>query len=86
MVGSMALFSFEDFFIKLLSKTIPASQIMIIMGLLGTTFFIIAAVIAKQPIFSRDLLDKHVIVRTLGDLFGALFFVSAIVLLSLIHI
>jgi len=40
MVGSMALFSFEDFFIKLLSKTIPASQIMIIMGLLGTTFFI----------------------------------------------
>ena len=56
---------------------------MIIMGLLGTTFFITAAVIAKQPIFSRDLLDKHVIVRTLGDLFGALFFVSAIVLTPL---
>jgi len=83
MVGSMALFSFEDFFIKLLSKTIPASQIMIIMGLLGTTFFISAAIVTKQPIFSRDLLDKHVIVRTLGDLFGALFFVSAIVLTPL---
>ena len=83
MVGSMGLFSLEDFFIKLLSKTIPASQIMIIMGILGSAFFVTAAIVAKQPIFSRDLLDKHVFVRTLGDLFGALFFVSAIVLTPL---
>ena len=83
MVGSMALFSLEDFFIKLLSKTIPASQIMFIMGVLGSIFFIMMAKAAQQPIFSRDLLDKHVIIRTLGDLFGALFFVSAIVLTPL---
>ena len=83
MVGSMALFSLEDFFIKLLSKTIPASQIMIILGILGSAFFVTAAILAKQPIISRDLLDKHVIIRTLGDLFGALFFVSAIVLTPL---
>ena len=83
MVGSMALFSLEDFFIKLLSKTIPASQIMIILGILGAAFFISVAIAAKQPIFSRDLLDRHVIIRTLGDLFGALFFVSAIVLTPL---
>lgn len=83
MVGSMALFSLEDFFIKLLSQTIPASEIMIIMGVLGSIFFIMTAKAAKQPIFSRDLLDKHVIIRTLSDLFGALFFVSAIVLTPL---
>ena len=83
MVGSMALFSLEDFFIKLLSKTIPASQIMIILGILGSAFFVTAAIVTKQPIISRDLLDKHVIIRTLGDLFGALFFVSAIVLTPL---
>ena len=83
MVGSMALFSLEDFFIKLLSKTIPASQIMIILGILGAAFFVTAANMTKQPIISRDLLDKHVIIRTLGDLFGALFFVSAIVLTPL---
>ena len=83
MVGSMALFSLEDFFIKLLSKTIPASQIMIILGILGSVFFVTAAIVAKQPIISKDLLDKHVIIRTLGDLFGALFFVSAIVLTPL---
>ena len=61
----------------------PASQIMIILGILGSTFFATAAILAKQPIISRDLLDKHVIIRTLGDLFGALFFVSAIVLTPL---
>jgi drug/metabolite transporter (DMT)-like permease len=83
MVGSMALFSLEDFFIKLLSQTIPASEIMLIMGVLGSIFFITMAKAAKQPIFSRDLLDRHVIIRTLGDLFGALFFVSAIVLTPL---
>ena len=83
MVGSMALFSLEDFFIKLLSKTIPASQIMIILGILGSVFFVTAAIVAKQPIISKELLDKHVIIRTLGDLFGALFFVSAIVLTPL---
>ena len=83
MVGSMALFSLEDFFIKLLSKTIPASQIMIILGILGSVFFVTAAIVAKKPIISKDLLDKHVIIRTLGDLFGALFFVSAIVLTPL---
>ena len=83
MVGSMALFSLEDFFIKLLSKTIPASQIMIILGVLGSAFFVTVAIVAKQPIISRHLLDKHVIIRTLGDLFGALFFVSAIVLTPL---
>ncbi len=61
----------------------PASQIMIILGILGSAFFATAAILAKQPIISRDLLDKHVIIRTLGDLFGALFFVSAIVLTPL---
>ena len=40
MVGSMALFSLEDFFIKLLSSTMPASQIMVIMGLSGSIIFL----------------------------------------------
>ena len=43
MVGSMALFSLEDFFIKLLSHTIPASEIMFIMGVLVKIFFIMNA-------------------------------------------
>ena len=83
MVGSMALFSLEDFFIKLLSSTMPASQIMLIMGLSGSIIFLFFAIVSKQPVFSRDLLDKHVITRTLADLFGALFFVGAIVLTPL---
>ena len=83
MVGSMALFSLEDFFIKLLSSTMPASQIMVIMGLIGSIIFLFFAIVSKQPVFSRDLLDKHVITRTLADLFGALFFVGAIVLTPL---
>ena len=56
MVGSMALFSLEDFFIKLLSHTIPASEIMFIMGVLGSIFFIMMAKAAQQPIFSLSLI------------------------------
>ena len=83
MVGSMALFSLEDFFIKLLSSTMPASQIMVIMGVIGAIIFLIFAIITKQPVLSRELLNKHVITRTFADLFGALFFVGAIVLTPL---
>ena len=61
----------------------PASQIMLIMGLSGSIIFLFFAIVSKQPVFSRDLLDKHVITRTLADLFGALFFVGAIVLTPL---
>jgi len=50
MVGSMALFSLEDFFIKLLSSTMPASQIMVIMGLSGSIIFLFFA--ARPNIFS----------------------------------
>ena len=56
---------------------------MIILGILGSVFFVTAAIVAKQPIIRKDLLDKHVIIRTLGDLFVAMFFVSAIVLTPL---
>jgi len=83
MVVAMAGFALEDLFIKLLSINLPVSQILIILGLSGATVFLIIALIMGEPILHKDLLTKPVIIRTLGELFAALFFVSAIALTPL---
>jgi len=83
MILAMAGFALEDLFIKLLSSHVPVSQILIILGFSGTTVFLIIALLTHAPILHRDLLNKPVIVRTFCELFGALFFTSAIALTPL---
>lgn len=83
MVLSMALFAVEDLFIKLLSQEMPASEIMVLLGLGGAGVFAVWAHLAHEPIFEKALLNKQIIIRTLADLFGALFYISAIVLTPL---
>lgn len=83
MTLAMAGFAFEDLFIKLLSESLPVSQILIILGLNGGAVFFIIALIKGESIFQKNLLTAPVIIRTLGELFAALFFVSAIALTPL---
>jgi len=83
MILAMAGFALEDLFIKLLSSHVPVSQILIILGFSGTTVFLIIALLTHAPILHRGLLNKPVIVRTFCELFGALFFTSAIALTPL---
>jgi len=83
MLLAMAGFALEDLFIKLLSSHIPVSQILFILGFGGTTVFIVIALLTHAPILHRDLLNKPVIVRTICELFAALFFTSAIALTPL---
>lgn len=83
MVLAMAGFAFEDLFIKLLSVHLPVSQILIILGFNGAMVFFIIALINHEPVLHKSLLTKSFIIRTLGELFAALFFVSAIALTPL---
>ncbi|MGJ8627777.1 MAG: DMT family transporter [Sulfitobacter sp.] len=80
MVLAMAGFAIEDMFIKLLADAVSVGQILTMLGTGGSLAFG-AIVIAKgEALFSRNMLSFPILFRGLGDLFGALAFVSAIVL------
>ena len=83
MLLAMAGFALEDLFIKLLSSHLPVSQILFILGFSGTAVFLVIALLTHAPILHRGLLNRPVIVRTLCELFAALFFTSAIALTPL---
>ena len=83
MILAMAGFAFEDLFIKMLSTYFPISEVIIILGFTGTFVFLIIALLQRAPIIHKDLLNKHVIIRTICELLGAVFFVTAIALTPL---
>ena len=83
MILAMAGFACEDLFIKMLSENLPISEIIIILGFSGSIIFLIIGLLTKSPIFHQGLLTTPVIIRTLCELFGALFFVLAIALTPL---
>ena len=83
MMMSMACFAVEDTFIKLLSARLPATQILFSMGFGGALITLVLAIVLNVNLADKILLNKHVISRTIADLFGALSFTSAMVLIPM---
>ena len=83
MILAMAGFAFKDLFIKMLSAYFPISEVIMILGFTGSIVFLIIAIFQNAPIIHKDLLDKYVIMRTICELLGAVFFVTAIALTPL---
>jgi drug/metabolite transporter (DMT)-like permease len=67
----------------MLSAHLPILEVIIILGFTGSIVFLIIALLQRAPIFHKDLLNKHVIIRTICELLGAVFFVTAIALTPL---
>ena len=83
MIMSMACFAVEDTFIKLLSARLPATQILFSIGFGGALITLVLAIVLNVNLADKILLNKHVISRTIADLFGALSFTSAMVLIPM---
>ena len=83
MMMSMACFAVEDTFIKLLSARLPATQILFSIGFGGALITLVLAIVLNVNLADKILLNKHVISRTVADLFGALSFTSAMVLIPM---
>ena len=83
MMMSMACFAVEDTFIKLLSARLPATQILFSIGFGGALITLVLAIVLNVKLADKILLNKHVISRTIADLFGALSFTSAMVLIPM---
>ncbi|GGE40808.1 DMT family transporter [Actibacterium pelagium] len=79
MTASMALFAIEDMFIKTVSKDLPIGQILALLGAGGFMVFAAIAAYRRQPLWTRTLLSRKVILRNGGELLGTGCFVYAFV-------
>ena len=83
MVLAMAGFSVEDALIKLLAGRIPPGQIIAIIGIGGASALILWQLITRQPVWTDDYLNRKVLFRTMSEVIGTLFFVSALAVIPL---
>ncbi len=79
MTLAMLGFAIEDMFIKFMAGALPVGQIIALLGLGGAIVFAIVIVVQRRPLFSRALLTPAIAVRSLGEIFGTIGFVTAIV-------
>ncbi|TRD15164.1 DMT family transporter [Palleronia caenipelagi] len=83
MVLGMAGFALEDYFIKTAAESFSASQILVILGTGGTLVFTILCRMKGQRMWSRDALDRYVMIRSASEGIAALFFVTGLTLIPL---
>ncbi len=83
MTLSMAAFAGEDALVKYLSATLPVGQVVIAIGLVGVLVYGTLAHVQGVPVVSKIALRGPVLVRNLGEVFGAASFVAAIALAPL---
>jgi len=83
MVVSMLGFAIEDSFIKLIGDALPVGQILLLLGTGGTIVFAIVVKQQGRALFEPAMLCAPVIIRGLGEIFGTMCFISAIVFMPL---
>ena len=80
---SMAGFAAEDALIKLASGALPAGQILLMIGLVGTPVFAIWGRMQGHRMFSAQVLDGTLWLRNVFEVIGTLGFVTALTLIPL---
>ena len=80
---SMAAFAAEDALIKLASDDLPAGQILLMIGVIGTPVFAVWGRLQGHRIFTRQVLDGTMWLRNGFEVIGTLGFVTALTLIPL---
>jgi len=80
---SMALFAFDDMFIKLASANVGVGQILSIQSLLAIVYFGLLARARRQRITREALVSPAILLRHFGEATGALCFVTALSLMPI---
>ncbi|WP_339854933.1 DMT family transporter [Roseovarius nubinhibens] len=78
MVLAMTGFAFEDAFIKYMAADLHIGHILMLLGLGGTVIFALASALQGQPVVTRALVSKPILLRNLGELIAAIGFVTAL--------
>ena len=80
---SMAAFAAEDALIKLASDDLPAGQILLMIGVIGTPVFAIWGRLQGHRILTRQVFDGTMWLRNGFEVIGTLGFVTALTLIPL---
>lgn len=80
MVLAMLGFALEDMFIKQMSGALPTGQILATLGLGGCVVFAVICRAQGATLLQRDALHPMVLLRNVGEIFGTLGYVTAVVL------
>lgn len=83
MVLSMAGFAVEDSLLKLAAASLPPGQVLITFGILGTAAFAALSLLAGEPPLTRAMLGRAMVLRSLSEVTGRLFYMLAIALTPL---
>lgn len=83
MVLSMAGFAVEDSLLKIAAVSLPPGQVLMTFGVFGTVVFILLALVAHEPPLTRAMLSRTMVLRSLSEVTGRLFFMLAIALTPL---
>lgn len=83
MTAAMAAFAISDAFINRAAETLPTGQILAITSALGLIPFLYRLVRIKEPVFSANIWNHAVMIRTAGEVLGSLGYVMALSLVPL---
>ncbi len=83
MVAAMALFAVEDTLLKQVSTHLPVSEILMIFGAGGTVIFALLTWQRGERIFNADLKHPALLIRSLFEVLGRLFFTLSLALTAL---
>lgn len=83
MVLAMLGFAIEDTFLKLAAQSLPIGQVLVSFGVFGLVAFSAMALAAGEPPAPRAVLSRVILVRSLFEVTGRLFFMLAIALTPL---
>jgi len=83
MIIAMAMFAVEDALIKILTKTIPTGQVLVVIGLGGAALFAMWMIMTGRGLWLPAYTNKDVLARSGCEMFGGMFFVTALSLIPL---
>lgn len=83
MVFAMFCFAVEDALIKGLSTAMPPGQVIAVICFGGMVSFLVWSLVRGIPLWHPDYLNHKVIMRSLCEVIGSCFFVSALALIPL---
>jgi drug/metabolite transporter (DMT)-like permease len=83
MVASMAGFAVEDMFLKAAAQTMPVGQVILTVGLCGMVVFGLLSLRAGESPLPRAILHPALLIRSVFEVAGRLFYALAIALTPL---
>ncbi|MHC9237643.1 DMT family transporter [Pseudooceanicola sp. 502str34] len=82
-VLAMLIFTIEDGFNKALSETLPAGQIVLLLGIGGTLIFLVASLVGRQPFRRAEVLHPVTLVRSASEGVATMAFVVSLALVPI---